>query len=252
MFQSDIRRFEAAGFRSFPSASTYCDGTWSIRLTEGHPARRLNSVNPLDPLDHARIDQRISEANHRFLALGKSLVFRTTPLAPRQLIEHFQSTGWRCEDESIVMIADLYATQLDTAMDHLPLQDIDLWVSSFIQLSGKPNHLEKQWAEIIRNTRPEVGLFFKEQDALPACALRVVRDYELVGILDVVTNVNMRRRGMAKRLLESALKRAKVNGAKFAWLQVEAANVAATKLYDSMGFDELYRYEYWVPPSENR
>ena len=43
------RRFEAAGFRAWPAASVHYDGTWVIRLTAGHTAKRLNSVNPLDP-----------------------------------------------------------------------------------------------------------------------------------------------------------------------------------------------------------
>ena len=49
-----VRRFEAAGFRAWPAAAVHYDGTWVMRLTAGHPAKRLNSVNPLDPGDIQR------------------------------------------------------------------------------------------------------------------------------------------------------------------------------------------------------
>ncbi|TIX45544.1 MAG: GNAT family N-acetyltransferase, partial [Mesorhizobium sp.] len=46
-----VRRYEAAGFRAWPAAAVHYDGTWVVRLTAGHAAKRLNSVNPLDPGD---------------------------------------------------------------------------------------------------------------------------------------------------------------------------------------------------------
>ena len=49
-----VRRFEAAGFRAWPASAVHYDGTWASGSTAGHPAKRLNSVNPLDPGDVAR------------------------------------------------------------------------------------------------------------------------------------------------------------------------------------------------------
>ncbi len=75
-----VRRFEAAGFRAWPAASVHYDGTWAIRLTAGHPAKRLNSVNPLDPGDVANPAERIARAARRFDAYGRPLTFRMSPL----------------------------------------------------------------------------------------------------------------------------------------------------------------------------
>jgi len=76
---TQVRRLEAVSFRSFPSTSTHYDGTWAIRLTAGHPAKRLNSVNPLDPSDHSYIDARLELAKRRFDSFGRPLVFRFLP-----------------------------------------------------------------------------------------------------------------------------------------------------------------------------
>ena len=80
-----VRRFEAAGFRAWPAASVHYDGTWAIRLTAGHPAKRLNSVNPLDPGDVANPAERIARAARRFAAYGRPLTFRMSPLSGNAL-----------------------------------------------------------------------------------------------------------------------------------------------------------------------
>ena len=49
-----VRRLEAVGFRAWPAASVHYDGSWAVRLTAGHPSKRLNSVNPLDPARSSR------------------------------------------------------------------------------------------------------------------------------------------------------------------------------------------------------
>ena len=102
-----VRRFEAAGFRAWPAASVYYDGTWAIRLTAGHPAKRLNSVNPLDPGDVANPAKRIAQAARRFAAYGRPLTFRMSPLSGNALASYLDSEGWSSFAESLVMRVDL-------------------------------------------------------------------------------------------------------------------------------------------------
>jgi ribosomal protein S18 acetylase RimI-like enzyme len=48
-------------------------------------------------------------------------------------------------------------------------------------------------------------------------------------------------------VLLSALRWAYSRGGRVAWLQVEADNAPALRLYSSLGFGELYRYHYRQP-----
>jgi ribosomal protein S18 acetylase RimI-like enzyme len=57
-----------------------------------------------------------------------------------------------------------------------------------------------------------------------------------------------RRLGLARRLLAALLAAAREAGALKAWLQVEAANHGAIRLYEAMGFAAAYRYRYWRRP----
>ncbi len=97
-----VRQFEAAGFRAWPASAVHYDGTWVVRLTAGHPAKRLNSVNPLDPNDVHDLKDRIIRAGRRFEAYGRPLTFRLSPLAGTALLRHLADEGWSEFGHSLV------------------------------------------------------------------------------------------------------------------------------------------------------
>ncbi|MCB1421323.1 MAG: GNAT family N-acetyltransferase [Nitratireductor sp.] len=247
-----MRLLEAASFRSFPSTTTRYDGTWAIRMTAGHPAKRLNSVNPLDPHDCLDLENRIALAGERFRSFGRPLMFRLTPLAPEKLREMLEEKGWRGFEESLVMIADLTAETAAGAGDQLPMKDIGRWVDGYIELSEESPELKPGLAEIIGVTEPETGLFMRYDDdgEQLASVVRCVRDLRLAGIFDLVTATNQSRKGHARGVLKTALRWAHHNGARQAWLQVVAENAPARALYEQLGFREVYRYSYWKPPAD--
>lgn len=246
---AQVRRMEAVSFRSFPATSTFFDGSWAIRLTAGHPAKRLNSVSPLDPSDHANIDARVEMAQHRFDSFGRRLVFRLSPLAPTALDDVLDDRGWIYLDETIVMVADLEEQNFVDAMDQLPLQDVGLWVDAFLALSEMDDKNKPGLAEVIGAIKPVSGLFITQNgDNEPVSALRCVQDNDLAGLFDVVTNIKFRGQGHGRAAILSALKWAVKMGAETGWLQVVADNEAALKLYQTLGFRELYRYTYRAAP----
>jgi len=245
---AQVRRIEAVSFRSFPSTSTHYDGTWAIRLTAGHPAKRLNSVNPLDPSDHAYIDARLELAKRKFESFGRELVFRQSPLAPAELENILDDRGWTRFDESIVMMINLNTADLSDYVDYVPLKDIGYWVDSFLHLSSEVKSSKPGLFEVISSIQPTCGLFVKNVDEDHVAAVRCVHDNDLVGVFDLVTGSDFKRQGHASALMGSALKWAKKSGARFAWLQVVAENTAAFELYRNFGFEELYRYSYRKAP----
>lgn len=246
---SQIRRMEAVSFRSFPATSTVFDGTWAIRLTAGHPSKRLNSVSPLDPSDRLWLEDRIHLAEQRFKSFGRSLVFRLTPLAPKGLKELLADNGWEEFQESVVMLADISKFELSKTLDQVPLKDAGTWIDDFIEMSDGKTDLKPGLAEVIGATEPETGLFVHSNDTgEKTSVLRCVHDRDVVGVFDLVTHPNFLRQGHGKAVMETALLWAQRKGALSAWLQVLADNKPAVSLYNSMGFSELYRYTYWKPP----
>lgn len=243
-----VRRFEAAGFRAWPATSVQYDGAWAVRLTGGHPAKRLNSVNPLDPFDDANLTERIARAARRFAAYGRPLTFRMSPLAAPAIAAHLDGMGWSRFSGSLVMRAKLGDAMVREAMHQIPLKDLGRFIGAAIAINSLDPALRPGLSEIITSIQPEAGLFVLEEGDNAVSTAICVHDGDLAGLFEVATEESRRGQGYGRRTLLSALKWAHGRGARAAWLQVEADNERAVGLYRSMGFEEVYRYHYRQPP----
>lgn len=247
-YLSDVRRFEAAGFRAWPATSVRYDGTWVVRLTAGHPAKRLNSVNLLDRGDTHNLEERIDRAARRFDAYGRPLTFRMSPLAGDVLSRYFDDNGWSHFSESVVMVLDLESVDFDDAIDQIPLKDLSRFISAAIAVNADDPAIRPGLPEIITAIQAEAGLFVHEQDNQVVSTAICVHDGDLAGLFEIATGENERGKGYGFDIVRSALKWARLRGAKRAWLQVEAENEPAVGLYRKLGFRECYRYHYRRPP----
>lgn len=242
-----VRRFEAAGFRAWPAASVSYDGTWLLRLTAGHPAKRLNSINPLDPGDCGDLEGRIARASRPFDAYGRPLTFRMSPLAGAPIARHLDAAGWVRFSESLVMQLALDAIDLDDVISQIPLKDIARFIGAAMSVHDFEPSMRPGLTEIVSAIEPESGFFVLEQDEQPVASSICVHDGDLAGLFEVASAATERGNGFGRRVVLSALKWARLRGAKVAWLQVEADNIAAVGLYRSLGFTEVYRYHYRQP-----
>lgn len=242
-----IRRFEAAGFRAWPAASVQYDGTWAVRLTASHPAKRLNSINPLDPGDDRNLKKRIAAAKRTFDAYGRPLTFRLSPLSAPGISKHLDEEGWQRLSESVVMSLDLDEAVVHDAISQIPLKDMNRFITAALDIHGYGAELRPGLSEVISSIEPEAGLFATEIDGAAVATAICVHDGELAGLFEVATLAKMRGQGYGRRVLLSALKWAHLHGARKAWLQVEADNEPAHRLYRSLGFREVYRYHYRQP-----
>lgn len=243
------RQFEAASFRAWPALSSTYDGAWITRLTPGHPSRRLNSVNFLDPGDAANIPTRVNAARERFAAAKVPLAFRLTPLAAPELKNYFDAEGWRTEAESVVMRAALADLPEADALDQIPLKDIDRFVDAASAVRAVRDGRWAVLSKVIASIQPEAGLFTVEEAGDPVASTICVHEGALAGLFDLVTSEAHRGKGHGRRLVISALRWAKLRGARYGWLQVEADNKTALGLYRKLGFAELYRYSIRSPRS---
>ena len=243
-----VRRLEALGFRAWPAASARYDGSWLVRLTAGHPSRRLNSVNPLDRMDVTDLEGRIARLERRFAAYDRPLTFRQTPLAPPELDAHFDAHGWGREGETLVMSADAQDLPVADALDLLPVQDVGRFVDAAIEVRPRDRASKSGLTELVNAITPAKGLFvLAEGDAALATAL-CVHDGDHAGLFEVAVHADARGRSLGRRIAAAALKWAVSRGAGKCWLQVEADNAPALALYAGLGFQETYRYHYRAAP----
>ena len=247
-----VRRFEAAGFRAWPAASVHYDGTWVIRLTAGHPAKRLNSVNPLDPGDQGNLPERIARASRRFEAYGRAPTFRISPLAGDALSTHLDARNWSRFSESVVMSVPLADMDLEDVVTQIPIRDMTRFIGAAMEVHGADPSLRAGLSEVIGSIEPETGLFLIEENERAVASAICVHDGDLGGLFEVGTASGQRGKGIGRQVVRTALKWARLRGARTGWLQVEADNAPAIALYRSLGFGEVYRYHYRQPPGADR
>ena len=243
-----VRRIEALGFRAWPAAQALYDGSWLVRLTAGHPSRRLNSVNALDRMDGGDIDVRVERLATRFASYDRPLTFRQTPLAPPALTAWLDERGWPAEGETAAMTAEIAAIDLSDEIDRISLQDVGRFVDATIAVRPRDRHFKSGLTEVLSSIRPDKGLFVIAEGDRPVATALCVHDGDYAGVFEVASHPDRRGQGLGRTVTRAALRWAASRGAERAWLQVESDNAAATGLYRSLGFEEAYRYHYRVPP----
>ncbi|WP_244491958.1 GNAT family N-acetyltransferase [Aureimonas sp. AU12] len=244
-----VRRLEAAGFRAWPATTTFFDGTWAVRVTTSFPAKRLNSVNPLDRSDDTDMAARLERAGERFAQSGRPLIVRQSPLCPPTLVDHLDEAGWSRFGESIVYTADLASLDLSDGLDRIPIHDGWRYLDASLVVHQRPAALRDGLAEVLNAIRPPAAFFVRENEAgSPVAVALAITDNDLSGILDVAVLPSERRRGVGRDLVVNALRHTLHRGARTGWLQVEADNAAGRALYAGLGFSEAYRYCYRAPP----
>lgn len=247
-FTPRIRQFEAAGFRAWPAASVTYDGAWMIRLTAGHPAKRLNSVNSLDPADGRDAAGRLARAAQKFRSYGRPLTVRVTPLTPPEVTLHCDANNWERLGASLIMEAPLSDLPLARAVDQIPMRDIARFIDAAISSGSLLDANRAGLSEVVGAIEPTKGLFVREAEGVAVASLVCVQEAGLAGLFEVATNPAHRRQGHARSVMLSALKWAQARGARSAWLQVEEANHAALALYGQLGFRPVYAYHYRRAP----
>lgn len=225
---------------------------WLLRASQGF-SHRGNSVLPVG----AGSDEQIARAEQWYVDRGLEPCFQLTdgvPGAP-ELAARLAARGYedRPEGRAQIWIASLDRTpasaeqKLPVALDPAPSRG---WVETWLNLLGDTRTDPTVPLELLETARCEGQVFARLQvdDATASVTYGALGDGWL-GLYCVVTAEAQRRQGAARRVLNEVLSWGVQQGANKAYLQVEADNVAAQHLYDSLGFRHLADYRYLEAPS---
>ncbi|WP_344575557.1 GNAT family N-acetyltransferase [Streptomyces lunalinharesii] len=257
-----VRELQKVAARSWPAIETERLGEWTLRaavqeLPGGAAAgrrvgftRRANSALPLGdpglPLDEALARTARWYADRGLPALVTVATGRAD--TDERLDEVLAARGWTAEAHTSVRIAAL-----------APLADTDADTSD-VQLSRQP---DADWLTLYNRAgtpTPEAravltggpSVWFARvptPDGGTAAIGRLVVDGRWAGFAAVETAPDLRRRGLASRVMAALAERALTEGASAAYLQVETDNAGALALYDGMGFVAHHGYHYRRGPA---
>ena len=119
------------------------------------------------------------------------------------------------------------------------------WLQTYHRLSGLSGRERKIHRQMLGKLPAEHCLLAVEDESgQPLCCGFTVVVGRAAGLYNIVTHADARGRGYGTQLASKLLTWAADNEATYAYLQVEAGNFPAIKLYRKLGFRTFYSYWY--------
>ena len=249
MRPDDVDHIEAIAFEAWPAVETRDEDGWIVRYGNGF-SRRLNSVTISSKAAIDDVPGRVQAAGTWLGARGVGTVIRVTTASPPSIDETLARRGFRTEGETVVMTSGLAGPDAVGAPGALVggAEPSAAWLAcqqDWLGITDVP-----AWRTVL--SRVEAPVVFAETHdgaSVASVGLGVVRRRWL-GIFEVATDPERRRRGHATRLARAMIDWARMSGATSAYLQVVASNRPAIELYRGMGFTEAYHYWYRRLPAD--
>lgn len=234
-----VRRLEALSARSWPPLERQSLGGWVLRAAGG-VTRRSNSAWPrsASTLD---VEQLLRATTAWYEGRGLPPVIQLSPTnEPSELAGHLD--GWLVTGETLVLEGPVAAAPHE-AVTVLPVPTDDWWA---IAALTAPAHFGGSRREtgmtVLQTISKPCGYAVARVAGTPVAVGRAVVDADAVGVFSMGTLPEHRGAGHGRRVLESLGAWAVGQGAHTAWLQVEADNAAARRLYG--GLEPVYSYAY--------
>jgi ribosomal protein S18 acetylase RimI-like enzyme len=267
-----LQRIEDSSLNaSAPPQQRWLDG-WLVRYSPGK-AKRARCINAV-ALGQRSPQAKLTECEALFREAGLPLVVRITPFTqPAGLDADLARQGWPMFDDTRVMVlAELEGWTGEAGLipqtgstDQMP-QTADM-------AEMAPPGLPPGWSETVEGALdyartvgalrgssaleieshaqrlqgspvPYTGLVWRDGAGTVQACGQFAREAGLVGLYDIFTAPAARGRGIARALCARLLVLARDEGARTAYLQVDAANAPARKVYARLGFQDAYTYHY--------
>lgn len=245
----DTRRLEELALNSSaPPGQLLYDG-WLLRLLPGK-AKRARSVNAVYP-STAPLDAKIAYCERLYRSANLPAIFRITPFSePADLDAELERRGYERFDVTAVEAAEIDPAHLREAS--VEPMDLAAWVDAVGALRGSPReHRAAHLARLQGMPLAMRAVAIREGGRIVATGLAIVED-ETAGLFDIITHDDVRQQGYGRRIVQGLLRHGWELGGRNAYLQVQADNVPARRLYAQFGFAERYTYWYRGRPGEQQ
>ena len=258
-------RIEQASLNAWPALHQVLHDGWLLRFCGGF-TKRANSVSIVSTGERS-LDARIAFCEALYEQHGQATVFRLSSACPELGLDAVLATrGYALLDVTDVLTADARTMGLlhppqallhppqallhtPQALPHTPQAlPRQVWLAHYARLSGSPTSATRLHELLLAGIRlPCLYAVVESAGAVVACGLAVC-EADMVGLFDIVTDVQHRAQGHAQRLTAAMVAWGAAQGARTAYLQVLAANAPAQRLYHRLGFSRQYRYWYRTGP----
>ena len=228
--------------RGRPLRSVQCDG-WLFRFSE-RLTRRANSVNALAPTGHFL--ETLDLAEIALMAPASADDLPAVSPGRDEPDGSLHRSGYRRLDETLVLITDLKGDLRIYPDVTIATEPTPSWSEGFATANGISPVMRGVHDRMLASILMRAGYATVVEDGKPVAYGLAVVECGMVGLFDIVTVSEARRRGAGRLLVKSLLAWGRSQGATASYLQVHGTNEAARNLYGSFGFQEAYRYHYRI------
>lgn len=249
-----IQALDDASVRAVPAGEAQDIGGWLVRHTSGLGTRRVNSVLAREHDDGADLDDKLAAVERFYAEREQPARFQITPACqPPELPELLRARGYALESPTLVQRAELEPLAAapippGTTTDVAPHPGPVWWTTWHEAIGIDPARLGAVADLLGRIQQPAAFVTVSVNGAAAAVAMGVL-DESWVGIFNMATLPEQRRRGSARTALAALAAWAVAHRATHAYLQVELDNPPAVHLYRGAGFIDVYRYVYLRLPA---
>jgi GNAT superfamily N-acetyltransferase len=226
-------------------------GDWTLRFAGGFTGR-ANSVLPHgDP--GLALEQAIERCEAAYGARGLPARFMLRHgSAPAGLDELLARRGYRAENLALVLAGPLPPTLDVPGTTHADAPS-EQWIDTWRVIGGRPTPPQEAHARALlsRVSMPRTFALATDEGRPIATALGTISPGWL-GLSCLAVRDEVRRAGVATRLLGSLAGWARERGAERLWLEVERENERAIAWYRRLGLVEAGSYAYRMAPSISR
>ena len=239
----EARKLEELTLNAWPGLQQVVRDGWVGRFARGFTGR-ANSVVPLDE-GSLPVIEKIRFFESLYASHGLPTTFKLTAFSrPAELEALLAARGYRESRRASVQVCRELPPGLGDAKVESRPHPWPGWTDSVVAFrnlsADDAATLGAILAAIALPTRFVVAL---DDRGVAACGLGVLEG-EWVGLYDIVTRDDARRRGHAHHVVNSLMAWARDNGASAAYLQVMVDNAPALALYAGLDFREAYQYAY--------
>ena len=250
MDEALLTRVEDAGLNaSAAPEQRWMDG-WLVRYSTGK-ARRARCINAV-AAGRLPLADKLQRCEALYREAGLPLVFRITPFSqPPGLDAELGALGLAALDDTRVMVNLALpagpAPALPPNTRWIPLP-APAFAEAVGRLRGSSESQRLAHARrLAASPVPCQGFAIERDDEILACG-QFALEAELAGLYDVFTRDRERGKGWARLLCQRLLSLAANQGARVGYLQVEADNAPARRVYARLGFVDGYAYHYRQRP----
>jgi len=232
------------------NAWTACDveqyGQWFLRADEG-VTRRANSVFPFGAPPPSNLQDAVEHCIDFYKKRDILPRFQVTSASkPDGLDKSLENLGFAFEMRTYLQTAPIEKLlHFEPTIKVEILKDpVPVWIQTYAEAGGFGRHSMKIREGIFRRTALDKAFALAKTDEDGMGAGLGILEGDWLGLFGIETLPSQRRTGVATAVNQALASWGAQRGARRVYLQVEASNDSALKLYSKMGFETEYHYWY--------